>query len=174
MGYKITYQSTNLFPQPMSNCGSSCEEVTGSNIINVLKGGSWGLCSPGAKAFLLVTDNRRSWLDSPFCVITQHMKFEFGHNRQSKKISNAQELTMQLSQTFIFCYSTKQSFKQPNDKSHKKDLAPAPSSIFQFLYNLKINFLQIVLMGEGFPFLFCLWLLLLKKDFEGLIDVFPL
>ena len=31
-------------------------------------------------------------------------------------------------------------------------------------------------MGEGFPALFlCLWLLLLlKKDFEGLIDVFPL
>ena len=30
-------------------------------------------------------------------------------------------------------------------------------------------------MGEGFPapFSFCLWLLL-KKDFEGLIDVFPL
>ena len=48
----------------------------------------------GAKAFRLVTDNR-SWLD----VITQHRKFEFGHHRQSKKISNAQELTMQLSQT---------------------------------------------------------------------------
>ena len=30
-------------------------------------------------------------------------------------------------------------------------------------------------MGEGFPaLLFCLWLLLLlKKDFEGLTDVFP-
>ena len=56
---------------------------------------------PGAKAFLLVTNNRRSRLDSPFCVITQHRKFEFGHHdhRQSKKISNAQELTMQLSQT---------------------------------------------------------------------------
>ena len=51
----------------------------------------------GAKAFLLVTDNRRSRLDSRFCVITQHRKFEFGHHRQSKKISNAQELTMQLS-----------------------------------------------------------------------------
>ena len=55
-------------------------------------GGLWGLCPPGAKAFLLVTDNRRSRLDSPFCVITQHRKFEFGHqhHRQSKKISNAQ------------------------------------------------------------------------------------
>ena len=31
-------------------------------------------------------------------------------------------------------------------------------------------------MGDGFPALFfCLWLLLLlNKDFEGLIDVFPL
>ena len=37
-----------------------------------------------------------------------------------------------------------------------KDLAPAPSSFLQFLYNLKINFLQIVFMGEGFPALFCL------------------
>ena len=84
--------------------------MTGSNVINVLKGeggGLWGLCTPGAKAFLLVTDNRRSRLDSPFCVITQHRQFEFGHHhhRQSKKISNAQELTMQLSQTIV-CYST--------------------------------------------------------------------
>ena len=56
---------------------------------------------PGAKAFLLVTNNRRSRLDSPFCVITQHRKVESGHHhhRQSEKISNAQELTMQLSQT---------------------------------------------------------------------------
>ena len=61
-------------------------------------GGS-GLHPLEAKAFLLVTDNRRSWLDSPFCVITQHRKFEFGHHTQSKKISNAQELRMQLSQT---------------------------------------------------------------------------
>ena len=73
--------------------------MTGSNVINVLKGGSGGLCPPGAKAFLLVTDNRRSRLDSPFCVITQHRKFEFGHYRQSKKIRNAQELIMQPSQT---------------------------------------------------------------------------
>ena len=64
-------------------------------------GGSGGLCPPGAKAFLLVTDNRRSRLDSPFCVITQQRKFEFGHHRQSKKVSNAQELAMQLSQTLF-------------------------------------------------------------------------
>ena len=64
--------------------------------MNVLKVGSVGLWPQGAKAFRLVTDNRRSQLDSPFCVITQHRKFEFGHHRQSKKINNAQELTMQL------------------------------------------------------------------------------
>ena len=46
-------------------------------------GGGRGLCPPGAKIFLLVTDNRRSRLDSPFYVITQHRKFEFGHHRQS-------------------------------------------------------------------------------------------
>ena len=34
-----------------------------------------------------------------------------------------------------------QSFKEPNYKSHKTDFAPAPVSFFQFLYNLKINFL---------------------------------
>ena len=109
----------------------------------------------GAKAFLLVTDNRRSRLDSPFCVITQHRKFEIGHHRQSKKISNAQKLTMQLSQTLSSAIA-QISFKQPNYKSHKKDLAPAPSCFFffffffQFLYNLKINFLQSVFIGEGF------------------------
>ena len=81
--------------------------MTGSNVINVLKGGraagvlggGGGAVPPGAKSFLLITDNRRSRLDSPFCAITQHREFECGHHRQSKKISNAQELTMQLSQT---------------------------------------------------------------------------
>ena len=72
-----------------------------------------------------------------------------------KKISNAQELTMQLSQT-LSSTIVQISFKQPNYKSHKKDLAPAPSSFFQFLHNLKINFLYIVLMGEGFSALFFL------------------
>ena len=48
---------------------------------------------------MLVTDNRRPRLDCPFCVITQNRKFELGHHIQSKKISNTQELTMQLSQT---------------------------------------------------------------------------
>ena len=122
------------------------------------------------------------------------MKFEFGHHRQSKK--QCSEIDIAAITDFIFCCSTNQSFKQPNDKykSHKKDLAP----FFNFCIT-KINFLQIhqiVLMGGGlsgfffffffclwllllkkdffFFFFFCLWLLLLKKDFEGLIDVFLL
>ena len=111
--------------------------MTGSNVINVLKGALGGT---GAKAFLLVTDNRRSWLDSPICEITQHRKFEFGHHRQSKQISNAQELTMQLSQTLSSAIAQIKVSNRPIT-NHKKDLAPAPSSFFQFLYNLKINFL---------------------------------
>ena len=103
--------------------------------------GSGGLCLPGAKAFLLVTDNRRSRLDSPFCVIPQHRKFEFGHHRQSKKISNAQELTMQLSQTLSSAMAQIKVSNSPITNHTKKDLAPAPSSFFQFLYNLKIKFL---------------------------------
>ena len=41
---------------------------------------------PQEPKLLLVTDNdnRRSRLDSPFCVITQHRKFEVGHQRQSR------------------------------------------------------------------------------------------
>ena len=82
--------------------------MTGSNVMNVVKGvrgggAGGGGCGPQEpKLFCEVTDNRRSRLDSPFCVITQHRKFEFGHHRQSKKRNNAQELTMQLSQTFYF------------------------------------------------------------------------
>ena len=82
-------QILELQPFIPHNCGSSCEKVTGSNVVNVLKGGSGWHSPPGAKTFLLVTDNRRSWLDSPFCLIIQHRKFEFGHHRQSKTISNA-------------------------------------------------------------------------------------
>ena len=116
--------------------------MTGSNVINALRRGggvrvSMGLCPPGAKAFLLVTDNRRSRLDSPFCVSTQHKKFEFGHHRRSKKISNAQELTMQLSSAIAQFEVSNSSITNHT----KKDLAPAPSSFFQFLYNLMINFL---------------------------------
>ena len=88
---------------------------------------------PGAKAFLLVTDNRRSWLDSPVCVITQH--------RQSKKISNAQELTMQVSQSLSSSIAQIKVSNSPITNHTKKDLAQAPTSFFQFLYNLKMNFL---------------------------------
>ena len=101
-----------------------------------------------SQSFLFVTDNRRSRLDYPFCVITQHRKFEFGHHRQSKKDKQCSGTDMQLSQTLSSAIA-QISFKQPNYKSHKNDLAQAPSSFFQFLHNLKINFLYIVLMGGG-------------------------
>ena len=105
--------------------------MTGSNVINVLKGGSGGLCPPpGAKAFLLVTDNGRSLLDSPFCVITQHRKFEFGHHRQSKKISNAQELTMQLSQTFSSAVAQINVSNSPITNHTKKILPQRPPPFF--------------------------------------------
>ena len=48
-------------------------------------GGSGGHSPPGATAFLLVTDNRRSRLDSPFCVITQHLKLEFWSSQTKYK-----------------------------------------------------------------------------------------
>ena len=105
--------------------------MIGSNVINVLKGGSGGHSPSGAKAFLLVTGNRRSRLDSPFCVILQHRKFEFGHHRQSKKISNAQQLTMQLSQTLSSAIAQIKVSNSPiTNHTKKKDLAPAPSSFF--------------------------------------------
>ena len=109
--------------------------MTGSNVINVLYwGGGLGGCvrppPPGAKAVLLVTDNRRSRLDSPFCVIPQHRKFEFGHRRQCKKISNAQELTMQLSQTLSSAIAQIKVSNSPITNHTKKDLAPASSPFF--------------------------------------------
>ena len=51
-----------------------------------------------------------------------------------KKISNAQELTMQLSQTLSSAVAQIKSFKQPNYKSHNKDHAPAPSFPAFILY----------------------------------------
>ena len=128
------------------------------------------------QSFLLVTDNRRSRLDSPFCVITQHRKFVFGHHRQSKKDMQCSGTDNEAITDFNFCYSTNQFQTAQLQITQKKNLAPALSSFFQFLHSLMINFLYIVLMWEGFSALFfCLWqLLLLKKDFEGLIYVFPL
>ena len=106
--------------------------MTGSNVINVLKGGSWGLGPPGAKAFLLVTDNRRSRLDSPFCVVAQHRKFDFGHHRQSKKISNAQELTMQLSQTLSSAIARIKVSNSPITNHIKQILPQGPPPFFNF------------------------------------------
>ena len=112
--------------------------MTGSNVIKFLNGGGGG----GGKAFLLVTDNKRSRLDSPFCVITQHRKFEFGHHhhRQSKKISNAQVLTVRLSQTLSSAIAQIKVSNSPITNHAKKDPAQASSSFLQFLYNLKTNF----------------------------------
>ena len=66
---------------------------------------------PGAKAFLLVTDNRRSQLDSPFCQSHSTGKLNLVITDKVRRYA-VQELTMQLSQTFIFSYSTNQCFKQ--------------------------------------------------------------
>ena len=74
----------------------------------------------------IVTDNRRSRLDSPFCVITQHRKFEFGHYRQSKKISYAQELTMQLSQTLSSAIAQIKVSNSPITNHTKKILPQRP------------------------------------------------
>ena len=105
--------------------------MIGSNEITVLKGGSG---AKEAKAFLLVTDNRRSRLDSPFCVITQHRKFEFGHHhhRQSKKISNVQELTMQLSQTLSSAIAQIKVSNSPITNHTKKILPQRPPPFFNF------------------------------------------
>ena len=106
--------------------------MTGSNVINALKGGFGGLCPPGAKAFLLVTDNRRSRLDSPFCVITQDRKFEFGRHRQSKMISNAQELTMQLSQALSSAIAHIKVSNSPITNHTKNILPQHPPLFFNF------------------------------------------
>ena len=86
----------------------------------------------GAKAFLLVTDNRKSRIDSPFCVFTQHRKFEFGrhHHRKSKKISNAQELTMQLSQTLSSAVAQVKISNSPITNHTKKRSCPSALLLF--------------------------------------------
>ena len=82
---------------------------------------------------------------------------------------------MQLSQTLSSAIAQIKVSNSPITNHTKKILPQRPPPFFQVLYNLMINSLYIVLMVEGFPALFCLWLLLLlKKTFEGLIDVFPL
>ena len=83
---------------------------------------------------------------------------------------------MQLSQSLSSAVAQIKVSNSPMTNHTKKILPqrPPPFFFFRFLYNLKLNFLQIVLIGEDFPAFFCLWLLLLEKDFDGLIDVFPL
>ena len=85
---------------------------------------------PGAKAFLQVTDNRRSQLYSSLCVITQQRKYEFGCPRQSKKISNALALTMQLSQTLSSAMAQIKVSNSPITNHTKKILAQRPSPFF--------------------------------------------
>ena len=67
------------------------------------------------------------------------MKFEFGHHRQSKKVSNAQELTMQLSQTLSSAKAQIKVSNSPITHQTKKILPQRPSPFFQFMYNLMIN-----------------------------------
>ena len=83
---------------------------------------------PRAKAFLLVTDNRRSQLDSPFWQSHSTGKLNLVITDKVRRYA-VQELTMQLSQTLSSSiaqinvsnsYSTNQCFKQPNYKSHRK------------------------------------------------------
>ena len=147
--------------------------MTGSNVINVLKGrggGLWGgLCPfpppPGVKAFLLVTDNRRSRLDSPFCIITQQRKFEFGHHRQNKKIRNAQELTMHYHRLYLLLQHKSKSQAAKLQIIQKRS---CPSALILFSISV-YKFLVDCFTGGGLSgSFFCLWLLLLlKKDFEG-------
>ena len=108
-------KGTNIYPQPTPNFGPSCEKVTGSNVIKVL-----------------VTDNVTSRLDSPFCVITQHRKFEFGYHRQSKKIRNAKELTLQLSQTLSSAIAQIKVSNSPITNHTKKILPQRPPPFFNF------------------------------------------
>ena len=108
--------------------------MTGSNVINALKG-ALGPVPPGAKAFLFGTNNRRSRLDSPFCVITKHRKFEFDHHRQSKMISTFQEWTMQLSQSLSSAIAQMKVSNSPIT-NHTKEIVPQrPPPFFLNFFN---------------------------------------
>ena len=124
-----------FFPQPTPNCGSSCEKVTGSNAINVLNR-AVGQCPPGAKAFLVVIDKRRSRLDSPFCIITQHRKFD---HRQKKKKKKKKKKAMlrnwqltQLSQTLLSAIAQFKVSNSPITNHTKKILPQHPPPFFNF------------------------------------------
>ena len=94
--------------------------------------GGWGAVPPGFKAFLSVTDNRRSRLDSPFCIINSRGNLNLVNppsqtKQKDKQCSGTDDAAIT---DLIFCHSTNQSFKQPNYKSHKKDLARCPPLLF--------------------------------------------
>ena len=79
---------------------------------------------------------------------------------------------MQLSQTLSSAIAQIKVSNSPITNHTKKSLPQCPPPFFQFLYNLKDKFLVHCFNGGG---LFSLWqLLLLKKNFEGLIDIFHL
>ena len=61
---------------------------------------------------------------------------------------------MQLSQTLSSAVAQIKVSNSPMTNHTKKILPQCPPPFFQFLYNLKINFLQIVLMGQGFSAFF--------------------
>ena len=101
--------------------------MTGSNVINVLKRALWGGSGGGAMP------PKRSRLESPFCISTpQHRKFEFGHHRQSKKISNAQELIMQLSQTLSSSVAQNKVSNSPITNHTKKIMPQRLPPFFNF------------------------------------------
>ena len=56
---------------------------------------------------------------------------------------------MQLSQTLSSTIAQIKVSNSPITNHTKNDLAPAPSSFFQFLYNLKIKFLVDCFNGGG-------------------------
>ena len=59
---------------------------------------------------------------------------------------------MQLSQILSFAIAQIKVSNSPIKNHTKKILPQRPPPFFQFLYNLKINFLYIVLMGGGGSF----------------------
>ena len=91
-----------------------------------------GLWPPGAKGFLLVKVNRTSRLDSPFCVVTQHREFEFSHHRQSKKISNAQQLSQTLSSAITQINVSNSPITNHKKKKKKKIVPQRPPPFFNF------------------------------------------
>ena len=83
----------------------SYEKETGSNVINVLMGGSEGLCTGNLN--LVITD-------------------------ESKKISKVQELTMQLSQTLSSAIAQIKVSNSPITNHTKKVLPQRPPPFFNF------------------------------------------